>query len=84
MADRVEFIECTSLSISYNVLGLATVTFSVVHNFDEFPSDDIMNTVRVGIPEVTFDGYVTNAYMSAIPYTVGWYETKVTLLSLAE
>jgi len=79
----VEFIECTTLSISYNVMGIATVTFSVVSNQKEFPSGDLINSITVGSPSTTFAGYVTDAYMQAIPNTVGWYETKVTLISIA-
>lgn len=79
----VEFIECTSLNISYNVMGIATVTFSVVSNQKTFPSGDLVNTITVGTPSTTFAGYVTDAYMQAIPNTVGWYETKITLISIA-
>jgi len=83
MATLVEFIECTSLSISYNVMGIATVTFSVVSNVEEFPTGALINSITVGSPSTTFEGYVTDAYMQAIPMTVGWYETKVTLIAIA-
>jgi hypothetical protein len=71
-----EFIDCTSLSISYNVMGLATVSYTVVHNsftFITYPS--------ISAGGQTFTGYVINASLNQIPNTEGWYETHVTMIT---
>ena len=69
-----EFIDCTSLSVSYNVMGVATVSYTVVHDYFEFVT---YTTITAG--GQTFTGYVINASVNAIPSTEGWYETHVTL-----
>ena len=71
-----EFIDCTSLNISYNVMGIATVSYTVVHNSYGFVT---YNSVSAG--GQTFSGYVINASLNQIPNTQGWFETHVTLLS---
>lgn len=76
MAVSVAFIECTSLNVSYNVMGIAQVSYTVVHNDRSITA---FNSVTAG--GRTFRGYVTDAFMSAIPKTTGWYETHVTLIS---
>lgn len=83
MATYIQFIDCTSLNINYNIMGIATVTYTVVSNSSNFPDEDFMNSITVGNPDTDFNGYVTDAYLSSIPNTVGWYETKVTLISIA-
>lgn len=80
--DIVEFIDCTSLSISYDVMGIATVNFTVVRNNAEWPSADIMNSIEAG--GRTFTGYVTNASITQIPFTSSWFETRVTLITIAK
>ena len=72
----IEFIECTSLSVSYDVLGRATVTYTMVH---DTPKITVVNELSAG--GQTFRGYITNAFMSAIPRADGWYETNATLIS---
>lgn len=71
-----EFIECTSLNISYNTLGIATVTYTVVHDYPDFV---VYTTINAG--GRTFTGYIINASVNQIPNTEGWYETHATLLS---
>ena len=73
------FIDCTSLNISYNIMGIATVTYSIVH--DEPGFAEVQNEIEAG--GQTFRGYVTNASMSQIPYT-NWYETHVTLVTTTD
>lgn len=72
-----EFIECTSLSISYDNLGLATVNYTIVS--DE-PNPTIFEVIETD--DVTFTGYVTNLNMNIIAGT-NWYETQVTLITTA-
>jgi hypothetical protein len=71
-----QFIDCTSLNISYDVMGIATVSYTVVHNVFEFIT---YTTIEAGTR--TFTGYVINASLNQIPNTEGWYETHVTLLA---
>jgi hypothetical protein len=78
----VEFIDCTSLSISYDVMGIATVNFTVVRNDANWPSSSVLNDIEAG--GRTFSGYVTNASISQIPFTNEWFETRVTLISIAK
>lgn len=72
----ISFMECTSLNVSYDVLGIATLTFTMVH---DYPAITVLNRVTAG--GQTFVGYVTNADMNAIPRTDGWFETNVTLVT---
>ena len=76
-----EFIDCTSLSVSYDIMGIATVTFTVVSDSPGFPAMS-MNTLSAG--GRIFEGYVTSASLTQIPNTTGWYETRVTLTSIAK
>lgn len=74
-----EFIDCTSLSFSYNVMGIVTVSYTVVHNDFSFVT---YNSISAG--GQTFSGYVTNASLNQIPSTQGWFETHVTLLATTD
>jgi len=74
-----EFIDCTSLSMSYNVMGLVTVSYTVVHN-----SFNIVTYNSISAGGQTFTGYVMNASLNQIPNTEGWYETHVTLIATTD
>lgn len=74
-----EFIDCTSLSMSYNVMGLVTVSYTVVHNVFEIVT---YNSITAG--GQIFTGYVMNASLNQIPNTEGWYETHVTLIATTD
>lgn len=71
-----EFIDCTSLNISYNVMGIATVAYTVVHDRAEFVT---YNSISAG--GQTFTGYVVNASVDQILNTSNWFETHVTLIA---
>ena len=73
-----DFIECTSLNLSYDVMGLVTVSYTVVSDVAEFKT---YNNVNAG--GQTFSGYVVNASLNRIPYTE-WYETHVTLIATTD
>jgi hypothetical protein len=73
-----DFIECTSLSISYDILGVATVTYTIVTDTPGFGS--IVNSITAGDPSQTFTGWITNANINPIPNTE-WYEIHATLIS---
>jgi len=70
-----DFIDCTSLSISYDVMGRVTVTYTVTHDTAEFI---VYKTITAG--GQVYSGYITNASMNQIPNT-NWYETHATLIS---
>ena len=72
----VEFIDCTSLNISYNTMGIATVSYTVVHNDFKFVT---YNQISAG--GQNFSGYVVNASLNQIPGTEGWFETHVSLIT---
>ena len=77
MAD-IEFMDCTSLNISYSVLGLVTITYTMVHNKNEFVT---LESITVGT--TVFTGYIANASLNVIPKTEGWFETHATLIATA-
>ena len=74
-----EFIECSSLSISYDILGLATVSFTVVTDSDSLAED--YTTINVG--DLTFTGYITGATKRPILST-DWWEWGMTLVMTSE
>lgn len=74
-----EFIDCTSLNISYNVMGIATVSYTVVHN-----NFDFVTYRSISAGGQNFTGYVMNASLNQIPNTEGWFETHVTLLATTD
>ena len=71
-----EFIDCTSLNISYDVMGRVTVSYVVIHDRQDFVT---YNSIDAG--GQTFSGYVVSASMNQIPNTANWYETHVTLIT---
>jgi hypothetical protein len=71
-----EFIDCASLNISFNVMGIATVSYTVVHDSSNFVTYD-----SISAGGKTFTGYVVNASMDQILNTSGWFETHVTLVA---
>ena len=70
------FIECTSLSFSYNIMGLVTVSYTMVHDSDSFT---VVRSINAG--GQTFQGYIIDASTNAIPNTQGWFETHVTMIA---
>ena len=70
------FIECTSLSVSYDIMGLATVTYTVV---SDIPGINVFNELQ-DVGGQTFRGYISNASVTQIPNT-NWYETHATLIA---
>ena len=76
MAESVTFIDCTSLNISYNVMGIVTVTFTLVSNTPGFKTRNIISAGGK-----IFKGYIASASLNQIPNTVSWYETHLTLIA---
>jgi hypothetical protein len=74
-----EFIDCTSLNVSYNVMGVATVSYTVIHNAFDFVT---YSSISAG--GQTFSGYIINASLNQIPNTEGWFETHCTLIATTD
>lgn len=70
------FIECTSLNFSYDIMGLVTVSYTMVHN-----EASMTAVTSISAGGQTFNGYVMNASMNSVPNTQGWYETHVTMIA---
>ena len=78
-----DFIECESLNISYNVMGIATITYTYVSDSEDLP---LQNTITIG--NVTFNGWITDVYQQPIPNTENsvagaWYTTNVTMIAVS-
>lgn len=76
------FIECESLSISYNIMGIATINYTLVST-EATPSFSY-NSISAG--GNTFTGVVTNVYSQMIDNTEEadqgpWFSINVTLLA---
>lgn len=73
-----EFIECTSLSVNYDILGLATVSYTLVSD-----SPNITPFTSIDAGDVTLTGYVTNMTIQPIPET-SWYEAQITIIATTD
>jgi len=71
-----EFIECTSLSINYDILGIATITYTIVSDTSGIKAYNVLYDVG----GQDFRGYVTNASVNQIQNT-NWWESHVTLIA---
>lgn len=86
MADGViiEFIDCSSISISFDIMGLATVSYTLVRSAPgmvALPADYGSEYFQAGTR--IFYGYVTNITMNQIPNTT-WYENHVTWMTTTD
>ena len=71
---REAFIDCTSLSFSYNIFGIVQITYTMVHKEANF-----CYVTELDAGTRHFKGYVTNMTMNRVQGTSDWYETHVTL-----
>lgn len=86
-ADLKKFIECTSVSISYDIMGIVTISYTVVSNRPGLNvtvdgSNDPTNIVYK-IADQTYYGYVTSASLNRIPNT-DWYESHVSIVATTD
>lgn len=71
-----KFIDCTSVNLSYNIYGLATITYTVVSNVGGIQH---FGTGSFSIGNRAFSGYISNASVNRIPNTT-WYESHITFI----
>lgn len=77
----MSFVECESLSINFNQMGIATINYTIITNS---PSFSFQNSVSAG--GTTFNGVVTNIDCKPIPNSENdingpWYTNNVTLIA---
>lgn len=63
-----EFIDCTTVSVSYDVLGVATVGFTVVAAQAQPINPQVYTDLTFG--GVNFTGYISSLTVRKIPGTV--------------
>lgn len=73
------FIECTSLNINYNIMGIATISYTIVQ--DTYDTNNVTSSITTG--EQTFSGYITDISVTPISRT-NWYEVHVTLIATTD
>ena len=71
-----EFIDCSTLSINYDMLGTATVSFTVVAAHKEPAAASVYTDLTFG--HINFVGHITSLEIRRIPGTVV-YEHRYTL-----
>ena len=78
-ADSDKFVNQPSFSVNYNIMGIATVTYSIIHSSPSCGS--ISNSISAGGQH--FSGYVTAISTSNIAGT-NWFETSITLVATTD
>lgn len=77
--EQIVFMDCTSLSISYDIMGIATVSYVLVSDhrtvYSYLPGYDYIEAGGQ-----IFRGYISSINFNQIPNT-NWYESHVTLIS---
>lgn len=74
-----EFIDCASINVSFDIMGIATVSYTIVSSSTTMGS--LSNSISIGGQTIT--GHVVAASMSMIPNTE-WTETHVTLVGTTD
>lgn len=72
----IKFIECSSLSISYDIFGIATVSYTLVSNENKAQYCRVINAGGR-----RFEGYITSIDFNPIQGTENWYESHVVLIA---
>lgn len=70
MAEQFEFIDCSTISISYDCNGLATVSFTVVSTEQEPGVNPPRDYTQHTFGGVNFKGFITQVDSSIIPASV--------------
>lgn len=77
------FMECESINVNYNVMGIATITYTWIDNSESL---NLKNTITIG--GVQFEGWITDVYQQPMPkseHAAGgsWYTTNVTMIAVS-
>lgn len=75
----ISFIDCTSLNINYNVMGIVTISYTVIQ--DTYDFNNVETIISAG--GQVFSGYVTDASITPIPRT-NWFEIHVALTATTD
>lgn len=81
MAEDIDkaFINQPSFSVSYNIMGIAMITYSIIHQGTS--PGGISTSISAGGQH--FSGYVTSISTSNISGT-NWFETNITLVATTD
>ena len=71
-----EFIDCSTLSINYDILGQATISFTVVAANEQPIDPNVYTDLTFG--GIQFTGYITNLEVRRIEGTIV-YEHRYTI-----
>lgn len=63
-----EFIDCATVSINYDILGQATIAFSVVSRFSQ--PQDVNAYTSLTFGGINFTGYITKLDVKRLPGTI--------------
>lgn len=78
-AESDRFVNQPSFSVSYNIMGIAMVTYSIIHRGASPGS--VSSSISAGGQH--FRGYVTSLSTSNIAGT-NWFETSITLVATTD
>ena len=79
VTEQIVFMDCTSLSISYDIMGIATVSYVLVSDHRQVYSY-LPGYTSIFAGSQEFSGYISSINFNQIPDT-DWYESHVTLIS---
>ena len=79
----VDFIDCASINVTYNVMGIATINYTIINN--EGSSAHTGNSITIG--GKVFNGAITNLAKHPIPRSNyddrgPFYEINVTMIAV--
>lgn len=66
MAEQFEFLDCGTISISYQSTGLATVSFTVVSTEQQPGTNPVRDYTSLTFGGIDFRGFITNLVSSVI------------------
>lgn len=61
--ESVNFIECGTINVSYNIMGIATISYTIITSDVNFSG--VSNSITVG--NKTFSGVVMSANLQPLP-----------------
>lgn len=75
----ISFVDCTSLNISYSIMGIATITYTIAS--DTLALGAIDPVLVAG--DQTFTGIITEVSVNQIPNST-WYEFHVSMIATTD